>query len=724
MGKGSSQKQANGSALEFEAQLWAAADKMRGHMDASEYKHVCLGLIFLKYISDAFEEKREQLLLSFADPKSDWFIKDEKQRPEAADERDQYVAANVFWVPPEARWHKINAKAKSPEIGKIIDDAMGAIERENPKLKGVLPRDYARPSLDKVRLGGLVDIISNIGFNQSAAKSKDVLGRVYEYFLGKFASAEGKGGGEFYTPQCVVQVLVEMLEPYKGRVYDPACGSGGMFVSSEKFVEEHGGRIGDIAVYGQESNYTTWKLARMNLAIRGIDANLGPRNADSFRSDLHPDLKADFILANPPFNMSDWGGEHLRQDVRWKFGMPPVSNANFAWVQHFVHHLSPNGVAGFILGNISLTSETGGEDAIRKGLVESDLVECIITFPDKLFYSTPIPAGIWILRRGRGTGMAKYKRKQEILFIEASRLGTDISRTHRELADKDIATISQTYRRWLKLSDEYTDTLGFNRSVPIAEVIANNYNLLPAAYVNAGHTKSARSTGLVGVLKSQERQVALSCLKQVSDLAEAFQKSIGEVDAQIKAIEKEIAFETRTLGELLEPSDERLREMDEPEVLTCTERGGLILQRERFAKRVATDDASDYKIVRMGDIVYNPYLLWKGSIDQCWIVEMGITSPAYEVLRVRDGFDKTIVGQLVTSPEMIKRYDGISFGTVQRRRRAPVSNFLELKVNVPSPKNLSALSKLLSCSQDCQFASRNAERAIRQLIKTLCARLR
>jgi type I restriction enzyme M protein len=357
MAKGN-QKQSDGSALDFEAQLWAAADKMRGHMDASEYKHVCLGLIFLKYISDAFEEKREQLLFGFSDPKSEWFIKDEPQRAEAAENRDEYLAANVFWLPPEARWHTIKARAKTPEIGKVIDEAMIAIERENPALKGVLPRDYARPSLDKVRLGGLVDIISNIGFNESAAKSKDVLGRVYEYFLGKFASAEGKGGGEFYTPQCVVQVLVAMLESYKGRVFETlqsantscvnrrlnrrgiqnvggqrwpcASTSGGMFVSSEKFVEEHGGRVGDIAVYGQESNYTTWKLARMNLAIRGIDANLGPRNADSFRADLHPDLKADFILANPPFNMSDWGGENLRPDVRWKFGMPPVNNANYS----------------------------------------------------------------------------------------------------------------------------------------------------------------------------------------------------------------------------------------------------------------------------------------------------------------------------------------------------------------------------------------------------------
>src|ERR1017187_6639235 len=390
MAKGNNQKPADGSALDFEAQLWAAADKMRGYMDASEYngarpEGLCLGLIFLKYISDAFEEKREQLLFGFSDPKSEWFIKDEPQRAEAAEnreffslsasneiprsrERERMSAGQVRVVgeeqfnaaragvrcrcprlPPEARWHTIKAKAKSPEIGKVIDEAMGAIERENPTLKGVLPRDYARPSLDKVRLGGLVDIISNIGFNESAAKSKDVLGDVYMYILGKFASAEGKGGGEFYSPQCVVQLLVLMLEPYKGRVFDPCSGSGGMFVQSEKFVEDHGGRIGDIAVYGQESNYNTWKLARMNLAIRGIDANLGPRNADSFRQDLHPDLKADFILANPPFNMSDWGGENLRQDVRWKFGMPPVNNANYAWIQHFIHHLSPVGVADEVL---------------------------------------------------------------------------------------------------------------------------------------------------------------------------------------------------------------------------------------------------------------------------------------------------------------------------------------------------------------------------------------
>jgi type I restriction enzyme M protein len=473
-----------GGGLNFEAQLWAAADKLRGHMDASEYKHVALGLIFLKYISDAFEEKREQLLFGFSDPKSEWFIKEEPERAKAAEDRDEYLAANVFWLPTEARWHTIKAKAKSPEIGKIIDDAMGAIERENPRLKGVLPRDYARPSLDKVQLGGLVDIISNIGFNESAAKSKDVLGRVYEYFLGKFASAEGKGGGEFYTPQCVVQVLVAMLEPYRGRVFDPCCGSGGMFVQSEKFVEEHGGRVGDIAVYGQESNYTTWKLARMNLAIRGIDANLGPRNADSFRQDLHPDLKADYILANPPFNMSDWGGETLRQDVRWKFGMPPVNNANYAWIQHFIHHLSPVGVAGFVLSNGSMSTQTSNEGEIRKTLIEADLVDCIVALPGQLFFTTQIPVCLWFLARDK-KNHKRRERRGETLFIDAREMGVLIDRIHRELTTEEIEKIAGCYRAWKSkaVKPVYADELGFCKSEKIDAIRAQDFILTPGRYV-------------------------------------------------------------------------------------------------------------------------------------------------------------------------------------------------------------------------------------------------
>jgi len=482
----------SGDTLGFEAQLWAAADKLRGHMDASEYKHVALGLIFLKYISDSFEEKREQLLFGFTDPKSEWFIKDEPERTRAAENRDEYLAANVFWLPTEARWHTIKAKAKTPEIGKIIDDAMGAIERENPTLKGVLPRDYARPSLDKVQLGGLVDIISNIGFNESAAKSKDVLGRVYEYFLGRFASAEGKGGGEFYTPHCVVQVLVAMLEPYNGRVFDPCCGSGGMFVQSEKFVEEHGGRVGDIAVYGQESNFTTWKLARMNLAIRGIDANLGQRNADSFRQDLHPDLKADFILANPPFNMSDWGAENLRQDVRWKFGQPPANNANYAWVQHFIHHLAPNGKAGFVLANGSLSSGQDADFSIRKQLIEDDVVDCVVYLPPQLFYSTQISVSLWFLSRNKSNPKER-NRRGETLFIYAYRMGSLVDRIHRELSSIEIDKITMAYRSWRTVRGDYVDEPGFCKSTAIEEIRQRSYSLVPGKYVGFSPTEDIKS---------------------------------------------------------------------------------------------------------------------------------------------------------------------------------------------------------------------------------------
>jgi len=351
----------NGTTLGFEQTLWLAADKLRNNMDAAEYKHIVLGLIFLKYISDAFEERRVRL---------------EAQKTEGADpeDPDEYRAENVFWVPKAARWETLQKNAKQPTIGKAIDDAMDAVERDNPSLKGVLSKNYNRPGLDKQRLGELIDLIGTIGLGDKENRSKDILGRVYEYFLSQFASAEGKKGGQFYTPRCVVRVLVEMLAPYKGRVYDPCCGSGGMFVQSEKFVEVHGGRIGDLAIYGQESNHTTWRLAKMNLAIRGIDGNLGVENVSSFTRDLLKDLKADFVLANPPFNDSDWGGERLREDARWRFGIPPAGNANFAWVQHFIHHLSPNGFAGFVLANGSMSSNTSGEGEIRRKIIEADLL--------------------------------------------------------------------------------------------------------------------------------------------------------------------------------------------------------------------------------------------------------------------------------------------------------------------------------------------------------------
>jgi type I restriction enzyme M protein len=350
-------KNSNGANLGFEEKLWQMADKMRGHMDPSEYKHVVLGLIFLKYISDAFEERHQWLMAETSNPKNqEYFFAEQQARYRTVEDRDEYVSENIFWVPPLARWSYLQANAKQPTIGKLIDDAMVAIEKENPTLKGILSKDYARPTLDKQRLGELIDLIGTIGLGDRESRSKNILGRVYEYFLAKFAGAEGKGGGDFYTPRCVVKLLVEMIEPYKGRVYDPCCGSSGMFVQSEEFIRRHSGRIGDISIYGQESNATTWRLAKMNLAIRGIEANLGPHHADSFHNDLHKDLKADFILANPHFNDSDWGGERLREDVRWKYGVPPVGNANFAWVQHFIHHLAPNGIAGFVLANGSISS--------------------------------------------------------------------------------------------------------------------------------------------------------------------------------------------------------------------------------------------------------------------------------------------------------------------------------------------------------------------------------
>ena len=479
-----------GATTGHEAELWRMADALRGSMDAAEYKHVVLGLIFIKYISDAFEEMHARL---------------EAERDEGADpeDPDEYRAENIFWVPPEARWSGLKAQARQPAVGRLVDDAMGVIERDNPALKEVLPRDYARPALDKQRLGQLIDMISNIRVGDADARSKDVLGRVYEYFLSQFASAEGKKGGEFYTPRCVVKLLVEMLEPFRGRVYDPCCGSSGMFVQSVEFIRAHttgngnGGRArGDISVYGQESNYTTWRLARMNLAIRGIEGQIA--HGDTFHDDRHPDLRADFILANPPFNVSDWGGERLADDKRWRYGVPPPRNANFAWVQHIVHHLAPAGTAGFVLANGSMSSAQSGEGEIRKNLVEADLVDCMVALPGQLFYSTQIPACLWFLARDRtGSSPARIgvaerarplrDRRGEVLFIDARTLGRMVDRTHRELTDEDIARIADTYHAWRgeEEAGDYVDVPGFCKSAPLEEVRKHGHVLTPGRYVGA-----------------------------------------------------------------------------------------------------------------------------------------------------------------------------------------------------------------------------------------------
>ena len=480
---------------EIQSKLWAAADKLRGNISSSDYKYVVLGLIFLKYISDAFDAQYKKAESENYDP----------------EDRDFYLADNVFWVPKEARWDYLVASAKQPTIGVLIDDAMDAVERDNPSLKGVLPKNYAREALDKRRLGELIDLFTNITFQPDNAK--DLLGQVYEYFMGQFADSEGKHGGEFYTPRSIVKLLVEMLEPYSGRIYDPACGSGGMFVWSEKFVEEHSGRIGDIAIYGQELNETTWRLAKMNMAIRGIDADI--RRGDTFHEDKFPDLKADYIIANPPFNISDWGQETLQRDIRWKYGTPPKGNANYAWIQHMVHHLSPKGTAGFVLANGSMSSQSSGEGEIRKQLVLNDMVDAIVTLPSQLFFNVAIPCCLWFISRDRAN------RHGKTLFIDGRNLGKMINRRNRELTTEDIAKVTEAYHNFKTQNGTYEDVAGFCKVADLEDIKEHDFVLTPGRYVGSE------------VVEEDDEAFAEKMERLTAELSEQFAKS-HEIEQRIK----------------------------------------------------------------------------------------------------------------------------------------------------------------------------------------------
>lgn len=672
----------------MEQVLWSSANKLRKNMDAAEYKHIVLGLIFLKYISDSFTELYNKL-------------KAGEGEYEGADPEDlnEYRAENVFYVPPQARWEFLQGRAKLPTIGKDVDDAMEAIEKDNPSLKGVLPKEYAKEKLDKQSLGGLIDLIGTIALGDSISKSKDILGTVYEYFLGQFALAEGKKGGQFYTPSCLVRLLVEMLEPYEGRVFDPCCGSGGMFVQSEKFILAHSDRYNKtngnklllnpadrISIYGQESNQTTWRLCKMNLAIRGIDSsNVKWNNEGSFIKDAHLDLKADYIITNPPFNDKDWAGELLSNDGRWKYGTPPVSNANYAWIQHFIHHLSVKGKAGFLLATKALASESQVEKDIRKGIIEEDLVECIVLLPGKLFYATPAPVSLWILSRD------KKEHKGETLFIDASKIYTDVDRTHRTLTPENIQDIKNTYRNWLVGNAEYNNQPGYCSWASLDSIRDADYSLYPGDYIGVAEESSDLKD------KDDSKQQAFNGLKEIEsnilNLENVSKEFRDMVSMELNRVKSDRMIKM-TLGDILVESTETLGNREEPEILTCTENAGLVLQRERFSKRVATEDTSKYKVVKKSDIVYNPYLLWAGSIDQCWIVDEGITSPAYVVLNVKPEFEPMIVGHILKSNYMRKWYWNISIGTHERRRTAPIEKFLKLEIELPDFETQKRITRL------------------------------
>ena len=502
--------------LNFEDKLWKTADTLRGSIDASEYRKVVLGLIFLKYVSDAFEEEKQMLLKS--------------KYPEDAEDKDVYVGDNIFWIPREARWDKIKSAAKTAQIGEVIDQAMDMIEKENNDLKNILSNDYANPDIDKERLGQVVDLVSDIQIGDKKSREKDILGRVYEYFLQQFAAKEGKHGGEFYTPRSVVKTLVEMIEPFKGRVYDPCCGSGGMFVQSEEFVHDHAGNIKDLAVYGQESNPSTWKLAKMNLAIRGIDNDLGKHQGDTFTNDLHKGMRFDYILANPPFNVKNWNGDKLKDDSRWKYGIPPEGNANYAWMEHIISKLTPDGKAGFVLANGALSTLNKAEYAIRKAILEDDKIDAIVALPDKMFYSTGIPASLWFIDMDKNSSDEK-DRRGKTLFIDARNLGEMVDRTHREFNKEDINKVADTYHAYRGTNGkEYKDIAGFCKVATLDEIAKNDYVLTPGRYVGLPPKKD---DGIPYEVKMK---------RLTGELKEQFAES-DKLEAQIKDVLKELGYE-------------------------------------------------------------------------------------------------------------------------------------------------------------------------------------
>jgi len=676
------EKKNNGT---FEKNLFKAADKLRKNMDAAEYKHIVLGLIFLKYISDSFEDLHSKLLAG----KGEYDGAD----PEDADE---YRGENVFWVPKKARWSHLHSRAKLPSIGKDVDEAMEAIERENPTLKGILPKVYARPNLDKTSLGGLIDLVGNIALGNEAAKAKDILGHVYEYFLGEFALAEGKKGGQFYTPACVVKLLVEMLEPYKGRVYDPCCGSGGMFVMSESFVEEHQGRVDDISIFGQESNQTTYRLCRMNLALRGIDgSNVKWNTEGSFLKDIHPDLRADFIIANPPFNQKDWGGDLLKKDARWKFGLPPEKNANFAWLQHMIFHLSPRGKAGIVLGNGSLVSDEQLDSEIRRHIIEDDLVECIVLLPGEIFYNTDIPASLWFINRD------KKSNKKKILFIDARKKFKRVTRKRVVLADEHITEISRTFKRFKK-STNYEDIKGYCKVENIGTIKSHQYFISPGRFVEVVDLEkekvfSVEIRSLTSDIKNYPKIKLLdkkinSSIREYGKLL--FEKHFLKYKGKTKTTEiGEIPqrWELKNIGDIVEEvSDKNKLNQDLP-VYSVTKNRIFVLSDEYFNKQVYSTDLKNYKIIQQLQFGYNPARVNIGSIGFFDLDETGLVSPAYTVFKANEGISPYFLWHLINSYRIFELIKNFCVGTVRQVFR--FGDFSYIKFAMPPDPNIKEFEK-------------------------------